>query len=257
MMPCKLVAYYRVSTGKQGKSGLGLSGQRAAVLTHEKATGCKLVAEYTEVETGKGKGEDRPELQRAIAHANFARATLVIAKMDRLTRNLAFLTRLEEGKVDFTACDMPNASKMTIRIMVMVAEDELERISERTRAGLAAYRAENRLPNKLHELYPNGIPDDVLALYEPRRGLLGASLPECRNLTPEGRQRGAEKAGRIHAETAEKFNGFIAPRIHQLREGGLTLQAIADTLNAEGVRTRRDREWSHVQIRNILKRSRR
>lgn len=253
-MAVKLVSYYRVSTGKQGKSGLGLSGQRTAVLAYEKAMGGKLVAEYTEVETGKGKGEDRPELQRAIAHANFAKATLVIAKMDRLTRNLAFLTRLEEGKVDFTACDMPNASKMTIRIMVMVAEDELERISERTRAGLRAYRAESRTPNKLRELYPNGIPEEVAAFYEPRRGLLGASLPECRNLTPEGRQRGAEKAGLIHTETADKFNGFIAPRINQLRNDGLTLKAIADTLNTEGIQTRRGREWSHVQIRNILNR---
>jgi DNA invertase Pin-like site-specific DNA recombinase len=250
----KLAAYYRVSTGKQGKSGLGLAGQRAAVLAYTQATGDKIIAEYTEIETGKGKGEDRPQLQQALAHANFAKATLCIAKMDRLTRNLAFLTRLEDSQVDFVACDNPHASKMTIRIMVMVAEDELERNSERTRAGLAVYKAEKRLPNKLRELYPNGIPQDILDLYEPRRGLLGASLPECRNLTTEGRIKGAKNAGRVHAETADKFNSFIAPRLRELRQGGMTLQAIAEVLNSEGIETRRGKSWSHVQILNVLKR---
>src|SRR3954454_25325691 len=99
MMGCKLVAYCRVSTKKQGDSGLGLDAQRAAVKAYEAATGCTIIAEYTEVESGKRA--DRPELAKAMSHAKFAKARLVIAKMDRLSRNVYFLSGLMESKVDF------------------------------------------------------------------------------------------------------------------------------------------------------------
>src|SRR4051794_9047518 len=103
--PCKLVAYRRVSTKGQGESGLGLEGQEQAIAAYAVSKGCVVIAAYTEVESGRRS--DRPELARALAHARRSKATLVIAKLDRLSRNVAFLANLMEGGVDFVACDNP------------------------------------------------------------------------------------------------------------------------------------------------------
>jgi len=106
-----IVAYYRVSTKKQGKSGLGLDGQKAAVADYSRQNSCKLLSEYVEVETGKSK--DRPELLKAIAHAKRSKAKLVVAKLDRLARNVAFTSALMESNIDFLACDNPDYSLPT------------------------------------------------------------------------------------------------------------------------------------------------
>ncbi len=135
----KIVAYYRVSTKKQGASGLGLEAQRAAVQNYAQASGGVIAAEYTEVESGKLAA--RPILARALAQARRGRARLVIAKLDRLSRNVAFLSTLMEAGCEFTACDNPNANKLTIHILAAVAESEARLISERTKASLAAARA--------------------------------------------------------------------------------------------------------------------
>jgi DNA invertase Pin-like site-specific DNA recombinase len=135
---CKLVAYYRVSTARQGRSGLGLEAQRAVVQSYVDK-GHHLVAEFTEVESGKRS--DRPELAKAMNHARLTGAKLVIAKLDRLSRNAAFLLTLRDSGVDFICADMPEADPMTIGVLALVAQREREMISQRTKAALTAAKA--------------------------------------------------------------------------------------------------------------------
>ena len=134
----KFVAYYRVSTQEQGKSGLGLEAQRKAVVDYLDGGKWELVAEFTEVESGKR--DDRPELAKAIAWCKRAKARLVIAKLDRLSRDVAFIATLMKG-VDFLAVDNPHANKFTVHILAAVAEFERDAISKRTREALAAAKA--------------------------------------------------------------------------------------------------------------------
>ena len=135
----RLIPYYRVSTRKQGESGLGLEAQQSCVADFARYGQHEIIATYQEIETGKRA--DRPELAKAIAHSKRAKATLVIAKLDRLARNVHFLSGLMESRVDFVCCDNPHANRLTLHILAAVAEDEARRISERTKAALAAYKA--------------------------------------------------------------------------------------------------------------------
>jgi DNA invertase Pin-like site-specific DNA recombinase len=141
----EFIAYYRVSTDRQGASGLGLAAQRQAVARFIGAG--HLVAEYTEVESGK-KHRNRPQLLAALADCRKRRAVLLIARLDRLARNVAFIANLMESGVDFVAVDMPTANRLTIHILAAVAEHERETISTRTKAALAeAKRRGTRLGN--------------------------------------------------------------------------------------------------------------
>jgi DNA invertase Pin-like site-specific DNA recombinase len=135
----KLIAYYRVSTDKQGRSGLGLDAQKAAVTHYVTTTRAKLAASFSEIESGKRI--DRPQLLAALAACRLHRATLVIAKLDRLARNAAFLLNLRDSGVEFVACDMPDANRLTVGIMALMAEYEREMISQRTKAALASAKA--------------------------------------------------------------------------------------------------------------------
>src|SRR5213080_3501248 len=135
----KFIAYFRVSTDKQGKSGLGLEAQRNAVLDYLNGGRWSLVQEFVEVESGKHS--DRPQLTAALAACKKHKAKLVIAKLDRLSRNLAFIATLMESGVEFVAVDMPEANKLTVHILAAVAEHEREMISERTKAALKAAKA--------------------------------------------------------------------------------------------------------------------
>ena len=134
----KFVAYYRVSTQEQGKRGLGLDAQRKAVVDYLDGGRWELVAEFTEVESGKR--DDRPELEKAIALCRRQKARLIIAKLDRLSRDVAFIATLMKG-VDFVAVDNPHANKFTIHILAAVAEFERDAISKRIREALAAAKA--------------------------------------------------------------------------------------------------------------------
>jgi DNA invertase Pin-like site-specific DNA recombinase len=138
----KFIAYFRVSTDKQGKSGLGLDAQLRAVLDYLDGGTWDLVDEFTEVETGNRA--DRPELEKAIAACKKHRARLIIAKLDRLSRNVAFISALLERKIDFVCCDNPTATKFTIHILAAVAEFEREAISKRTKEALAAAKAKGK-----------------------------------------------------------------------------------------------------------------
>ncbi len=136
----RFVAYYRVSTDKQGRSGLGLEAQERAVHDYVNNVDGKLIAPpFIEVDSGKRRGS--PELAKALAHAKRHKATLVVAKLDRLARSVAFVSALLESGVDFRAIDMPEANRFMIHILSAVAEYEAQLISERTKAGLASRKA--------------------------------------------------------------------------------------------------------------------
>ena len=223
-MAKQIIGYVRVSTAGQGASGLGLEAQQAAIDAYAAAHGAIVVRIYTEVESGRKS--DRPELAKALAHAKRSRATLVVAKLDRLARNVAFLSRLMEAKADFVACDNPAANKLTLHILAAVAEAEA--ISARTKAALAAYKA--------------------------RGGKLGGQLKQCRNLTQEARERGAKAAAvAIRAKAAEAYSD-LAPIVAELRGKGYTQAAIADELNRMGHTTRRGKPWNQVQVARVLQR---
>ena len=138
-MDGKFIAYYRVSTEHQGANGNGMAAQRKAVEDYLNGGRWKLVGEYTEVESGKRN--DRPELEKALLACRKHKAKLVIAKLDRLSRNVHFISGLMERKVDFVACDMPSANAFMINVYAAVAQEERRMISDRTKAGLRAAMA--------------------------------------------------------------------------------------------------------------------
>ena len=225
-MAKSLIGYIRVSTKGQGESGLGLEAQKAAIDAFAQQTGALVARLYVEVESGRKN--DRPQLAAALAHAKRSKSTLVVAKLDRLARNVAFTSALMESGVAFVACDNPTANNLTIHILAAVAEDEAVRISARTKAALEAYKA--------------------------RGGKLGATRPECRNLTPEARERGAKAAAvAISAKTDEAY-ADLTPIVRELRDKGLTQKAIADELNRQGHTTRQGKPWNQVQVLRVLKR---
>lgn len=217
-MPKQFVGYYRVSTVRQGLSALGLEAQREAVLQFLRASGGELVAEFTEVESGRKN--DRPELQRALAECRRRKATLAIARLDRLARNATFLLQLRDSNVEFAAADMPNADRFIVGILALVAERERDLISIRTKEALAAAK---RRGVKL------GSPD-------PRRaGALGVAA--VRNVV-----------------TA--FDANVRPVVGEIQRAGVTsLRGIAATLNARGLKTRRQGPWSAEGVRLLLKRA--
>jgi DNA invertase Pin-like site-specific DNA recombinase len=221
----RFVAYYRVSTQRQGESGLGLEAQRSAVEGFITTQGVLLMS-HTEVETGKRA--DRPELAKALKAAKRSRATLVIAKLDRLARNVAFVSSLMESDVEFIACDNPHANRLTIHILAAVAEDEARRISERTTSALAAYKL--------------------------RGGLLGARNPRCRQLSAESRRKGQAKGASVNKLNATAAYADLLPLIIDLRDQGSSLRQISRTLNSLGHRTRLGGNWTCVQIGRLLRR---
>lgn len=218
------VLYFRVSTAAQGRSGLGLAAQRAAVEQFCAARGCEVLAEFTEIESGKRN--ERPELAKAIHRAKVTGATLVIAKLDRLSRNAAFLLQLQDSGVRFVAADLPDACHLTVGILALVAQQEREAISARTKAALAAAKARGqRLGN------PNG----AKALLEAGQGN-AAALEAIKN------------AANDHAEQ-------LRPVIEELQENGVaTLAGLAEELNAMQMRTPRGGKWHPSSIRNLLAR---
>lgn len=220
----RFVAYLRVSTEKQGRSGLGLEAQEAAVQSFMAAQGrdAKLLATYTEVESGKR--DDRPELAKALEHVRLTGATLIIAKLDRLSRDAHFLLGLQKADVDFIACDMPSADRFTVGIMAMLAQKERELISERTKAALAAAKARGR---KLGN--PNGAAH--LRLY--------------------GNEKAIEAVRSDAQERAERLRRVIT----ELRSSGVTsANALAKALNERHVATARGGAWTARSVLNVLER---
>lgn len=221
----KAVAYYRVSTAAQGRSGLGLDAQRDAVESLCAARGWDLVAPpYTEIESGKRA--DRPELAKALHRAKVTGATLVVAKLDRLSRNVAFLAALKDSGAPFIAADMPEANELTVHIMAAVAQAERKAISKRTSEALQAAKARGqRLGN------PNG----AAALRRSAKGN-AASIDVI-------------KAG------ATARADQMRPVIDDMRSRGVTsLERLAGELNAGGFVTARGGRWHASSVRNLLAR---
>ncbi len=214
----KFVAYYRVSTVKQGQSGLGLEAQKAAVSGYLNDGAWELVAEYTEVETGKGSNalDKRPQLRAALDACKKQGAILIIAKLDRLARNVHFVSGLLETGVDFIAADMPAANKVMIQMYSVMAEWERDQISARTKAALAAAKT--------------------------RGVVLGAS--------------GANNLRRNVVErknAASAFADRLAGVINGFRASGLTQRAIVEQLNQLGITTSKGGQWSLSQLQRLIK----
>lgn len=216
----KYVAYYRVSTVKQGVSGLGLEAQRASVADYLASHGGELLAEYSEIESGSK--DNRPELQKALRACRLKGATLLIAKLDRLSRSHRFLIELQDGKVDFLCCDMPDANRLTIHLMAALADYERQLISERTTAALKAAKARG------------------VKLGNP-------SLALCRN-TDTGNARAAHiaKANDYKAEIREVLAELESDCGHVL-----TASEAARMLNDAGYQTARGSLWTHTQVNRV------
>ncbi|MDO8608217.1 MAG: recombinase family protein [Phaeospirillum sp.] len=216
----KFVSYYRVSTQQQGRSGLGLEGQRHAVTEFLNGGSWELVSEFTEIESGKRS--DRPQLQLALAAARRHRAVLLIAKLDRLSRDAHFLLGLEKAGVEFVCADMPNANRLTIGIMAMVADEERRMISARTKAALAAARARG------------------VVLGNPR-------LAECRNVdTLAARAAKASARASMDADLCQIVVDSCAC-------GETSIRAIGDWLTTANVPTATGKaEWSFGAVRRLL-----
>ncbi len=217
----RYVAYYRVSTARQGRSGLGLEAQQSAVRNYLNGGAWKLIAEFTEVESGRRS--DRPQLAAALAACRIQNATLIIAKLDRLARNVAFTARLMEAGVTFEAVDLPQANNLTIHVMSAVAEHEARLASDRTRAALAAARI-------------RGV---ALGGFRGRSG----TREDCARATQ----------ARVHS--ANRRAADLRITIDTMRgQGCATLTALAAELNKREIKAPRGGLWSRTQVRAVLRR---
>jgi DNA invertase Pin-like site-specific DNA recombinase len=212
-MSSGFVAYYRVSTERQGRSGLGLDAQREAVVRHVAGHNGELVADFCEIESGKRS--DRPQLAAAIGAAKKAKATLIIAKLDRLARNVHFISGLMESGVDFVAADNPHANKLMVHLLAAFAEHEREQISQRTKDALAAAKA-------------RGI----------RLGRNGAD-----HLAPAYRAEAVERARQL------------APLLTELKGAGMSARQMAVELTARGILTPTGARWHAQTVLRTLARA--
>lgn len=216
----KHVAYYRVSTAKQGRSGLGLDAQRKAVADYLNGGAWELTGEFTEIESGKL--DQRPQLEQALSMCELTGATLVVAKLDRLSRNVAFLATLQESGVRFIAADMPEANEMTVQIMAVMAQAERKAISKRTKEALAAAKA---------------------------RGVkLGGDRGNLEDL-----RKGPAVSAAVRAKASADRAAKVMRHIEAARAmGAQSLRQIAAALNSKGITTPRGGEWSANQVARVL-----
>lgn len=215
----RFIAYYRVSTQRQGASGLGLEAQKEAVYRYAHAERAKVIDEYIEIETGKGSDAlyRRPRLRKAIDECKARDATLVIAKLDRLARNVHFVSGLMESHVRFVACDMPKANELTIHIMAAFAQHEAKLISDRTKEALARAKANGKKLGK----------------------------EGWRNLRPHLKTRKLN-ADAFALRLKSQFDGF--------RERGLTQRQMIEELNKVGITAPRGGKWSLIQLQRTIAR---
>jgi len=223
-MPRTFVAYLRVSTDRQGRSGLGLQAQQAAIAAFLQSDDKLLTPPFTEVESGKNS--DRPQLRAAMERCRKTGATLLIARLDRLARNVRFISALMEEGVPFVACDMPNATPFMLHIYAAVAEEEARAISKRTKAALAAAKA---------------------------RGVkLGGDRGYRPVAAPDGRLGG--EAVRLEADHAAHRVVSVIEAIRADQGPGISLQALARALTHQGVSTPRGGAWTATAVRRALAR---
>jgi DNA invertase Pin-like site-specific DNA recombinase len=218
----KFVAYLRVSTARQARSGLGLEAQREAVHRFVGGRHGRIIApEFIEIESGKRN--DRPELAKAIKRCRLTGATLVVAKLDRLSRNAAFLMTLRDSDVEFVAADLPEANTMTVGVMAVVAQHEREAISARTKAALAAAKARGKR--------------------------LGGRRPGAADIARYQRK-GVQAAREKAAERLE----LVADDLRRLQAEGLSLRAIAARFAADSIHSARGGLWTPTAVARALNR---
>lgn len=217
----QLISYLRVSTDKQGKSGLGLEAQRVAVARFIEAEGCELAAEYVEIETGKGSDalDRRPQLAAALAHARKTKAAVVVAKLDRLSRDVHFISGLMAQRVPFIVAELgADADPFMLHIYAALAEKERNLIADRTRVALAQRKAQ------------------------------GVTLGNRTNL-PEAAAKGAA----ANRTAADAFAANVLPVVRQIEASGIKgYRALAEALNARGIRTARGGDWHPTTVRNLV-----
>ena len=216
-----LVSYYRVSTARQGQSGLGLEAQKFAVHGHIKSSGGVLLAEYTEIESGRRK--NRPQLAAALELCRRRRASLVIAKLDRLARSVAFVSALLESGVRFLALDLPECDVSFLQMASVFAEWEARKVSERTKAALAAAKARGRV--------------------------LGWAMPSRHDEQRRAAIQGAAECRRL----AYEFAANTMPLVQSIQRAGVTtLAGVAGALNARGIKTRAGGKWHPASVRQLI-----
>lgn len=216
-LPKKYVAYYRVSTKRQGESGLGLEAQQRDVSALAERNNAPIIAQFVEVETGKMAA--RPKLLEAIHHAQLSNATLVVAKLDRLARNALFTMTLQKSGLPFLCCDNEHATPLTIAFLALIAENEAKQISERTKAALKSAKERGK------------------QLGSNRAGFW--DTPERAAARQRGAAKGAPAGRAARAEKARQhYCQFLIPEIRRRREAGETLAQIVNWLNSQGFTTR-------------------
>jgi DNA invertase Pin-like site-specific DNA recombinase len=212
------IAYYRVSTQAQGRSGLGLEAQRTAVERH---CGAQPIAEFTDIESGAKN--NRPQLQAALSHCKLTGATLVVAKLDRLSRNVAFLAQLQDSNIKFVCADMPEANELTIHVLAAVAQAERKMISTRVKEALQAAKARGRK--------------------------LGGDRGNLPSVSATGRERSIQTR---QGKAAERRQA-IMPHVEAARAAGATtLQGIANHLNALHITTPQGGTWHPASVKRLI-----
>lgn len=215
----QFIAYYRVSTQKQGRSGLGLEAQQAAVRNYLNGGEWSLLGEFVEIESGKD--DDRPQLQEALKLARLTNSVLIVAKLDRLSRNLHFLTSLQRAGVRFICADNPSANELTINLLSVLAQHERQMISERTKAALAAAKVRGQV-------------------------LGNPFLDQCRNTD-------LSRANIERSKQSQAFAHDLVGIIHSIKAGGISsLSGVARELNRRGITTRRGNQWNPAGVSRIL-----
>lgn len=232
-MDGQFVAYYRVSRDSQGLRGLGMDAQRTAVSTYLNGGAWELLGSFEEVESGKRAS--RPELAKAIDLCKRTNAKLVIAKLDRLSRDVHFLTGLEKAGIDFVCCDNPHADRFTVHVLAAVAQKERENTVARTKAALA------EIKGKLERG----------ETHVSKRGLVVERLGGPNGFNAERSAIGR----RVRAEKAATFALKMAPTAKALKAGGMTLQQVADHLNQIGSSTPRGASWTPMAVKRVLDRT--
>jgi DNA invertase Pin-like site-specific DNA recombinase len=220
----KIISYIRVSTGKQGKSGLGIEAQREAITRFAAAQGKEIAGEYVEIETGKGADalDRRPKLNAALAQARKAKMPVVVAKLCRLSRDVAFISGLMANRVPFIVAELgADADPFMLHVYAALAEKERNLIADRTRAALAVKKAQ------------------------------GVKLGNPVNLIEAG-----AKGADMQRANADAYAANVLPVIRQIQASGAsTLRAVADALNARGIHTARGGQWYAATVRNVLERA--
>jgi DNA invertase Pin-like site-specific DNA recombinase len=233
----RFISYFRVSTARQGRSGLGLEAQKETVVRFLNGGRCTVMAEFVEIETGSLGDDERPQLSKAIQACRIYGAKLLVSKLDRLSRDAHWLLGLAKRGIDFICADNPDVNRMTITVLAAVAEHERKQISDRTKQALAARKARR-------------LPLGMAAIHAYRKAHQKPPAPAT-NLT--NRAAGTARSAEVNRAKAQDQARDLAGTLAELRAGGATsLRQIAAGLNERRIPTARGGAWSATQVSRLL-----